>query len=112
MQLTVGMIHNATEEIAHADKYPKIRVFTAALKESETPIEELLGIVLNWSPASRASIGGPDWQHMSAVCWLYGRMIHVALDGRPIGLIATSFGGTVIEHWTPPQVIQDCNNTV
>jgi sialate O-acetylesterase len=67
MQLTVAMIYNATEEIANAGNYPKIRVFTAALNESATSIEELLGIILNWSVASPQSIGGPNWMHMSAV---------------------------------------------
>jgi hypothetical protein len=36
-------------------------------------------------------------------------MIHVALGGRPIGLIATSAGGTAIELWMPSQALQDCN---
>ena len=66
--------------------YPKIRVFTAAPEKSAIPIEELLGMKLNWSAASPESIGGSNWTHMSAVCWLYGRMIHQALGGRPIGL--------------------------
>ncbi len=47
MQMKVGMMFNATEEIANADNYPKIRVFTAALVESVIPVEELLGIELN-----------------------------------------------------------------
>ena len=111
MQMTVGMAFNATEEIANAGNYPKVRVFTAALVESLTPVEELLGIVENWSAASPQSIGGPTWAYMSAVCWLYGRMIHQALDGRPIGLIATSWGGTTIEVWMPPKALQDCNDT-
>jgi sialate O-acetylesterase len=34
MQLTMSMIYNATEEINNAGNYPKIRVFTAALRES------------------------------------------------------------------------------
>ena len=38
---------------------------------------------------------------MSAVCWLYGRMIHQALGGRPIGLMAASWAGTPIEPWNP-----------
>ena len=109
MQLTVSLIYNATEEIANAGNFPKIRLFTAALMPSSEPIEELLGIVLNWSVASPQSVGGPDWQHMSAVCWLYGRMIHQALGGRPIGLIATSWGGTVIEFWMPPEALHDCD---
>jgi sialate O-acetylesterase len=67
MQLTVSMIYNATEEIANAGNYPKIRVFTAADKPSATPVEELLDIKLNWSEASPTSIGGADWSYMSAV---------------------------------------------
>lgn len=108
MQLTVNMIYNGTEEIANAGNFPHIRVFTAALKLSPKPQEELMGIALNWSVASPQSIGGPDWDYMSAVCWLYGRMIHQAL-GRPIGLIATSWGGTPIEAWMPPKALQECN---
>jgi sialate O-acetylesterase len=111
MQMTVGMSFNATEEIANAGNFPKIRVFTAALVEWLTPVEELLGIELNWSVASPQSIGGTTWTYMSAVCWLYGKQIHQALGGRPIGLIATSWGGTTIEVWMPPKALQDCNDT-
>jgi sialate O-acetylesterase len=111
MQLTVNMIYNGSEEIANAGNYPKIRVFTTALVPSASPIEELLGINLNWSVASPESIGGPDWVYMSAICWLYGRMIHQALGGRPIGLIATTWGGTPIEVWMPTKALQDCNTT-
>jgi hypothetical protein len=62
--------------LAAAGNYPKIRLFTAAKRESSTPIEELLRISLQWSVASSTSVGnGPA----SAVCWLYGRMIHAGL---------------------------------
>jgi sialate O-acetylesterase len=108
MQMAVTDIFNGTEEIANAGQYSKIRVFTAALRPSATPIEELIGIDENWSIASSTSIGGPSFTYMSAVCWLYGRMIHQALGGRPIGLIATSWGGTAIELWMPPKALNDC----
>jgi sialate O-acetylesterase len=111
MELTVGMIYNGTEEIANAGNFPKIRVFTASPIPSAVPVEELLGIELNWSLPSPQSIGGPPGTYMSAVCWLYGRQIHQALGGRPIGLIATSVGGTPIEYWMPPKALQDCNVT-
>jgi sialate O-acetylesterase len=111
MQLTVGMIYNGSEEIANAGNYPKIRVFTASLRGSETPVEELLGIRLNWAVASPQSIGGPEWDYMSAVCWLYGRMVHQALDSRPIGLIAASWAGKAIEFFMPPEALQECNVT-
>jgi sialate O-acetylesterase len=111
MQLTVSLIYNGTEEIANAGNFPKIRIFTTSQISSPTPVEELLGILLNWSVASPKSVGGPDWQYMSAVCWLYGRMIHQALGGRPIGLIATSWSGTLIELWMPSKALLDCNTT-
>jgi sialate O-acetylesterase len=110
MQMTLSQVFNGTEEIANAGNYPKIRVFTSAPLGSGYPIEELLNISLNWSVASPESVGGPMWTYLSAVCWLYGRQIHEALGGRPIGLIDTSYGGTIIEYWMPPRALQDCNN--
>jgi sialate O-acetylesterase len=111
MQMAVRDIFNATEEINNAGNYPKIRVFTASRMESALPLEELLGMYLNWSVASPQSIGGPSFTYMSAVCWLYGRQIHQALGGRPIGLISTNWGGTPIEVWMPPKAFEDCNTT-
>ncbi|UJR38793.1 hypothetical protein I4U23_031458 [Adineta vaga] len=108
MQMTVRDIFNGSIEIANANKYPKIRLFTAALKPSATPVEELLGIEQNWSIPSSDSVGGPSWSYISAVCWLYGRMIHEELGGIPIGLIVSSWGGTAIELWMPPQALHDC----
>jgi sialate O-acetylesterase len=111
MQFTVDMMFNGSEEIANAGNFPKIRLFTASLVPSSVPVEELLGISLNWAAASPQTVGGPSWDYMSAVCWLHGRMIHQALGGRPIGLIATSWGGTQVELWMPPKALQDCNDT-
>ena len=111
MELTVSMIYNGSIEIANAGNYPKIRLFTAAPKASAKPVDELLGFMLNWSVASPESVGGPDEHYMSAVCWLYGRMIHEALGGRPIGLIAASLGGTMIELWMPQKALEECNIT-
>jgi hypothetical protein len=60
MQMTVRDIFNATEEIANAGNYTKIRVFTSALEPSIIPLEELIAIAQNWSVASSKSIGGPS----------------------------------------------------
>src|SRR5271168_657143 len=43
MQMAVSDIFNATEEINNAGNFPKIRVFTASLRSSLTPVEELFG---------------------------------------------------------------------
>ena len=113
MVVTVSWMYNGSEEIANAGKYPKIRLFTVEPVPSAMPLEELLNITQNWSVASPQSVGGDGnpWKYFSAVCWVYGRMIHQALDGRPIGLITSAYVGTAIEVWMPPNALQDCNTT-
>lgn len=105
MQFSVSGMFNASIEIANANKYPKIRLFTVADAPSFTPQEEIIAIGLKWSVASNMTVASG---YTSAVCWLYGRMIQEGLGGRPIGLIHTSWGGTDIEYWTPPEVLKDC----
>jgi sialate O-acetylesterase len=105
MQFSVSGMFNASVEIQNANKYPKIRLFTVGYIPSDIPEEELLAIPLKWSAASNVTVGSG---YTSAVCWLYGRMIHEDLGGRPMGLIHSSLGGTEIEFWTPPEVLKDC----
>ena len=45
-------MNNASDEVAKATEYPQIRLFTAALEQSPTPLDELLGISEPWSVAS------------------------------------------------------------
>jgi sialate O-acetylesterase len=87
MAFAVQGMFNASCKIENAAKYPKIRLFTVARNQSDVLLEELASIWLNWSVASASSVGSP---YASAICWLYGRMIHVGLNGRLIGLIHTS----------------------
>lgn len=108
MGFSLRNMFNASIEIDNANKYPKIRLFTASLEQSYTPQEELMGISLKWSVASNDTVANGA---NSAVCWLYGRMIHEGLGGRPIGLVHSSWGGTSIEWWSPPEALQECNIT-
>ncbi len=105
MEFPVIRMFNASVEIENADKYPKIRLFTAAQEQSYTPQEELLSIGLQWSIASNISVASG---YTSAVCWLYGRMVQETLGGRPMGLIHSSWGGTGIEFWSPPDALKEC----
>jgi sialate O-acetylesterase len=106
MQFSVSGMFNSSVEIENAYKYPKVRLFTASDSQAYTPQEELITIGMHWSVASNGSV-----PYMSAVCWLYGRMVHEGLGGRPMGLVHTSWGGTDIEYWTPPEVLKDCGIT-
>ena len=105
MQFAVNEMFNASIEIANANQYPKIRLFTLVDKISYTPLEEPLAIGMKWSAASNQTVAS---SYTSAVCWLYGRMVHEGLGGRPIGLVHSSWGGTNIEYWTPPEVLNAC----
>lgn len=107
MAMPVKYIFNGSNEIENASKYPKIRLLTVSKEQSMKPEEELKNISMNWTIASSLSVGSI---YTSAVCWLYGRMIHLGLDNqRPIGLIHTSWNDTFIEMWSPFHVLKDCN---
>lgn len=108
MGFSLRNMFNASIEIENAYKYPKVRLFTVTPTQSYTPQEEVMGISLSWSVASNMSVGNGA---NSAVCWLYGRMIHEGLGGRPIGLVHASWGGTSIEWWSPPDALKECNVT-
>jgi sialate O-acetylesterase len=110
MQFTVPQVFNASEEEALADKYPNIRVFTAALKTSDTPVEELLAVEQPWSVASAKTIGGGNWTFFSATCWFYGRNIYDFVK-YPIGLVDTDWGGTPVEAWSSPDALAKCGIT-
>ena len=108
MEFPVNLMFNASIEIANANKYPKIRLFTVTVRQAIVPQEELIAIWMPWSVASNTTVGRNS---VSAVCWLYGQMIHEDLGERPIGLIHSAVGGTVIELWSPPEALKDCGIT-
>ncbi|ETO13878.1 hypothetical protein RFI_23490 [Reticulomyxa filosa] len=110
MQMTVSQAFNSTTEIANANNYPNIRVFTVALTNASSPQDELVGIAEEWSIASSSSVGGADWDFLSALCWFYGRNLYEYLN-YPVGLIASSYGGTPIRYWMPTETLQECNET-
>ena len=92
MEFHLSGAHNAKEAIAKA-KNPKIRLFTVQKNTSDKPLSGFKG--------------QPKWQecnpetakNFTAVGYFFGRDLQKALD-VPIGLIHTSWGGTVAEAWT------------
>lgn len=89
MQWSVKQAMNPEEEIKNAN-YPKIRLFNVKRTTSNLPLEDVSG---QWEECSPASIPG-----FSAVGYFFGREIHKS-EGIPIGLINSSWGGTVVETW-------------
>ncbi|CAG5123856.1 unnamed protein product, partial [Candidula unifasciata] len=107
MAFTVIMMYGAAEELEDAHNYPLIRLMTVENANSTTPLYDLAEIKQSWTTPSNVSLGGPIWTYFSAVCWLYGKAIHRAL-GYPIGLVATSYGGTPVEAWSSHQSLARC----
>lgn len=89
-------IQNSAEEIAQAN-YPGIRMFTVGRNFSITPLDSLTG---EWNAASPTSAG-----EFSATAYFFARRLHQEL-GIPIGIIHSSWGGTVAEAWTSKQQLQ------
>lgn len=90
MQWPVQSSANAQQEIAQAN-YPNIRFLTVPRKPSLLPQED---VTPNWVECSPETVPG-----FTAVGYFFGRDLHKELN-VPIGLINSSWGGTVAEAWT------------
>lgn len=88
-------VFDAPQEIAAAN-YPLIRLFKVTKARSSTPARDLKG---EWVACSPESI---DRIKFSAAGYFFGRKIHQQLH-VPVGLIDSTWGGTRIEVWTPPE---------
>jgi len=53
----------------------------------------------HWLPCSPDTIKQGSWNGFSAVGYFFGRELHQELN-VPIGLIHSSWGGTIAEAWT------------
>eukprot|EP01060_Flectonema_neradi_P030830 TRINITY_DN4553_c0_g2_i9.p2 TRINITY_DN4553_c0_g2~~TRINITY_DN4553_c0_g2_i9.p2 ORF type:complete len:527 (+),score=120.48 TRINITY_DN4553_c0_g2_i9:2206-3786(+) len=107
MQFTVDQAFNASAEVAAADNFPNVRLYTAAEDYSSVEKQQLWKVQLPWSVASSAAVGGGNWSYFSAVCWFFGRNLNEKLN-YPIGLIATTWGGTPIKAWSSSKVLDKC----
>ncbi len=96
MQWAMTQTANAKEDIAAAN-HPKIRLFSVPRVPQDAPIADVKGDWKECSPESVASF--------SAVGYFFGRALHLARQGVPVGLINSSVGGTVSEAWTSPTVV-------
>ena len=98
MEFNVNTTNNAKVEIAAAN-YPQIRLFTVDKKVAQKPVEDLEKG--DWQICTPATVPA-----FSAVGYFFGRSLNQELK-VPIGLIHTSWGGTVAETWTSAQTIEN-----
>ena len=94
MEMGIGNVNNADQEIAAAN-YPNIRLFTLPRIPSDTP---LTNVNSQWLICNPTNIKQGNWNGFSAVGYFFGRKLNQEL-GIPIGLISSSWGGTIAEAW-------------
>ena len=92
MEWPVMAAADAEMEIAAAN-YPNVRLFHVPKVPAGSPSPDTAA---HWQTASPETVAT-----FSAVAYYFGREIHSSLT-VPVGLIASAWGGTKIEPWTPP----------
>jgi sialate O-acetylesterase len=98
MEMGIGAARDGEKEIAAAN-YPGIRILMVAKKWDPMPQTNIDG---EWKVCSPKTVAEGGWNGFSAAAYYFGRELHEKL-GIAIGLIDSSWGGTRIESWTPPE---------
>lgn len=96
MAWPVRASNNAEAEIAAAN-YPRIRLFTVALRPSLKHESDTQG---SWVECSPQTV-----PNFTAVGYFFGRILHEELN-VPVGLINSSWGGTACEAWTSREALE------
>src|SRR6185312_6029244 len=92
MEFKLRQADNAQTEIANA-KYPKIRRTLLERKTADYPLEDAPGQA--WTDINPENAAGA-----SAVAYFFARHLQEKLNGIPIGIIESFWGGTPVEAWT------------
>ena len=101
MEMGIGNVTNAKEEIAQAN-YPQLRLFTVPKLIASEPQTQVTG---HWQACTPESVANGGWNGFSAVGYFFGRDL-VREVKIPIGLIHTSWGGTIAEAWTSAEALK------
>jgi len=100
MEMGIGAC-NATSDIAAAN-FPQIRLLTVPRLIAGEPVPSA---DMHWSPCSPVTVLQGLWGGFSAAGYFFGRELYTQLK-IPIGLIHSSWGGTVAEAWTSASGLQ------
>ncbi|WP_347160110.1 sialate O-acetylesterase [Pontibacter chitinilyticus] len=94
-----GKIKDYKQEIANST-YPNIRLLQVEKATSTVPLRDMKVENGGWQPCSPETVAD-----FSAVAYFFGRNIYQN-QHIPIGLIHTSWGGTIAEAWTSGQSLK------
>jgi sialate O-acetylesterase len=94
MEWRLAIARDGEKEVAAAN-HPAIRLFNVSPKKKPAT-EPQSSVDAKWEACTPESA-----KNFSAVGYFFGRMLHEKLDGVPIGLINSSWGGMPAEAFTP-----------
>lgn len=89
-----GKVTGYEQELVEAQNYPNIRLLQVERATSPQPLDDIKVAGDGWLVCSSKTVAD-----FSAVGYFFGKDIH-KYQNVPVGLINTSWGGTVIETWT------------
>jgi hypothetical protein len=95
MEMGVGGVRDADKEMAAA-QYPRLRMFLVQHSSQSIPQDECAG---EWLVCSPQTV-----RHFSAAAYFFGRDLQQRLN-TPVGLINSSWGGTLVETWTSREAL-------
>ena len=98
MGFNLSSANNGAQEIAQSD-HPNLRLFTVPNETSNEARENLTGSG-GWQVSNPQTVPG-----FSAVAYFFGRDLQRELN-VPIGLIHSSWGGTIAEAWTSANALK------
>ncbi|MES2456933.1 MAG: sialate O-acetylesterase [Bacteroidota bacterium] len=93
-----GKVNNYEQEIKDAN-YPKIRLLQALHITSNKPLDDAKVTNGGWTECNSKYVA-----EFSAVAYFFAREV-TKKTGIPIGLIHTSWGGTIAEAWTSAETL-------
>lgn len=100
MEMGIGAIH-APGDIAKATN-PNIRLFSVPKAVATAPRALTTG---NWDVCTPETVAKGGWGGFSAVGYFFGKNLQET-QKVPIGLIHTSWGGTIAEAWTSAEALK------
>jgi len=101
MQWSIKLTDNWEEEAAQCDN-DAIRFAMLFREHSPAPLEHVRGLT-PWAACSAKALNDCcNGEGFSGVSYYFAKYLQAGL-GVPVGIINTSWGGTRIEPWTPPE---------
>jgi len=108
MELRVKDARDGTDEAIQAETYENIRLLKPVRQIATEPQDEALGFFNSWSKPRVEFLASGD--SFSAICLFFGEQLWDELQ-VPIGLIESTWGGTIVEAWSSPEALEYCGVT-